>query len=297
MESDKRRICVNWTVDNRQLSNGTEKLLANNATELFNAEKVVITSIEATSLSSDCPHTVSLSMNIGNGRADATSALPNSAGELYHPVVTDLSADHQHTFCGFQNVLAIQPYEKWRGQPISCFASDNSMEQRLVEKYGKLSMDQLWEGVVPFSGEDYFYVETGSVVDGVLAVSFCLNLFFFLNVSNSLPPLRKIGTIWESTATRPRSLRESTARSLRTLLTRPSLSCTIMWCLRLASRMLAVSSFALSRTLPILREAPISRVSSSFSTSGFKLISVSFQFRLLPRVSASLVYPALPRPS
>lgn len=147
MDIEKRRICVNWEVNNRELNNGAEKLLANNAAELFNAEKVVITSIEATSLSSDAPSTISLGLNIGNGRADATGALPNAAGELFHPVVTDLSADHQHTYCGFQNVLAIQPFEKWRGAPIQCFAPAAGMEERLVEKYGKLSMDQLWEGV------------------------------------------------------------------------------------------------------------------------------------------------------
>ena len=147
MDLEKRRICVNWKVKNRDLSSGVEKLLANNATELFGAEKVVITNIEATSLSSDCAASISLGLNIGNGRADATSALPNAAGELFHPVVTDLSADHQHSILGFQNVLAIQPHEKWRGQPITCFSPAQGMEERLVQEYGNLSMDQLWEGV------------------------------------------------------------------------------------------------------------------------------------------------------
>lgn len=170
MDIEKRRVCVNWKVQNGDLQNGAEKLLANNAAELFGAEKVVITSVEATALSSDCPESVSIGLNIGNGRQDANmTALPNAAGELFHPVVTDLSSDHQHSVSGFQNVLAIQPFEKWRGQPITCFAPADGMEERLVQEYGDLSIKQLWEGVIPFAGEDYFYVQTGSVVDKVLA--------------------------------------------------------------------------------------------------------------------------------
>lgn len=148
MDLEKRRICVNWKVNNRDLSSGAEKLVANNAAELFGSEKVIITSVEASALSSDCPSSISLGLNIGNGRADSTSlALPNAAGELFHPVVTDLSSDHQHALGGFQNVVAIQPYEKWRGQPITCFQPAGGLEDRLVQQYGNLSMDQLWEGV------------------------------------------------------------------------------------------------------------------------------------------------------
>lgn len=147
MQMERKRVVLNLTMNNSDLERGVENLFSENAQALFGAERVVITGLSATALSSDCPASISLAFNIGNGRQDATSALPNSAGELYHPVVTDMSADHMHAYGEFQTCLAVQPLERWRGPPVSMFAPSAGMEERLVAEYGNLSMENLWEGV------------------------------------------------------------------------------------------------------------------------------------------------------
>lgn len=165
-----KRIVVNMQCDNKNLRAGCDQLLSQNGPELFGAEKVVITQIDALALSSDAPQSISLGFNIGNGRADNSTPLGNSSGELYHPVVTDMSSDHQSHFDGYQNCVSVMPFEKYRGSPVACYSPASDMDDRMLKEYGAVSsIDELWRGVVPFSGEDYFYVEQGCTVDKVLA--------------------------------------------------------------------------------------------------------------------------------
>ena len=164
-----KRIVVNMQIPNRDLCAGYTQLVSENAAEMFGSEKVVITGIDCTALSSDASKSISLGFNIGNGRADNSEPIPNGRGDLYHPVVTDMSNDHQANFQGFQNCLSVMPFEKYRGSAISCYAPSSDMDDRMLQEYGALSMDELWTGVVPFSGENYFYVEQGCTVDKVLA--------------------------------------------------------------------------------------------------------------------------------
>jgi len=145
-----KRIVVNMQIPNRDLCAGYTQLVSENAPEMFGSEKVVITGIDCTALSSDASKSISLGFNIGNGRADNSEPIPNGRGDLYHPVVTDMSNDHQANFQGFQNCLSVMPFEKYRGSAISCYAPSSDMDDRMLQEYGALSMDELWTGVVPF---------------------------------------------------------------------------------------------------------------------------------------------------
>ncbi|MDC3224019.1 hypothetical protein OAU26_03710 [Mariniblastus sp.] len=143
-----KRIVVSLEVPNRELRKGFTQVLAENTHSILGAEKVVVTSVTANAISSDCAKTVAFGMNIGNGRPNAEScgALSNSAGDLYHPVVTDLAQEHESTHQGYQTILSMMPFENYRGKPVVCYSPNSELDDRIMSEYGSLSLQNLWEG-------------------------------------------------------------------------------------------------------------------------------------------------------
>ena len=69
---------------------------------------------------------------------------------------------------GFINLVNVLPYE--RGRPDqACYTPSNVLNNRFISEYGGYTLEKLWDGIVPFKGEDYFYVESDHVILNVIS--------------------------------------------------------------------------------------------------------------------------------
>ena len=55
------------------------------------------------------------------------------------------------------------PYEKSRPNQ-EVYAPENLLNNRFISEYGGYTLERLWDGIVPFKGKDYFYVESDHVI-------------------------------------------------------------------------------------------------------------------------------------
>jgi hypothetical protein len=64
---------------------------------------------------------------------------------------------------GFINLVNVLPFEKARPD-TKVYSPENLLNNRFIEQYGGYTLDKLWEGIVPFKGKDYMYVEADHVI-------------------------------------------------------------------------------------------------------------------------------------
>ena len=55
------------------------------------------------------------------------------------------------------------PYERSR-QPQQVYNPENLINNRYIEQYGGYTLKSLWEGIVPFPNENYYYVDCNHVI-------------------------------------------------------------------------------------------------------------------------------------
>jgi len=166
-----KRVTYSYSASADELHAGVVFPLANNAKEVFgpDCERAIVLNVSTTNFTSNCNEPVTVALNLGN--ASITNTVPpNNHGSLWSQCVTDLDADHVATSRGgFQNVLNILPFETYRGSAIGCFSPAADMDNRKIKEYSHYTLDTLWDGIVKFEGQDYYYVDENSVVTSVLA--------------------------------------------------------------------------------------------------------------------------------
>lgn len=121
--------------------------------------KGIVTGIKLKSVYSNCSENVTMSLNLYENNPQIT----NNEGSLYTPQATDMGMSHVSESEGFINLVNVLPYERARpDQP--CYTPENILNNRFISEYGGYTLEKLWEGIVPFKNEDYFYVQSDSVV-------------------------------------------------------------------------------------------------------------------------------------
>jgi len=128
--------------------------------------KGIIHSIDCTSMYNSSGEAVTVSLNLfrtPEGKAVEESSVTNSCGWVHTAAATDFGAVARHSDEGFTNVLCLTPYEKTR-QEVRVYHPDNVVNNRYIEQYGGYTLKSLWNGIVPFPNEPYYYVEKDHII-------------------------------------------------------------------------------------------------------------------------------------
>lgn len=175
----QRRIFVHFSGTASQLRHGAIQQLANNPVDLFkpqfsadateaerNADysKPIISSIRMNSVMSNCPAPVTMGMNLHNIK---NPEVVNAEGLLYTKQDHEISAEHAFEQEGYVNLASILPFEKARCS-VDLYSPTNLLDSRHVKEYGGYTLDKLWEGIVPFQNEDFYYVDEDHVVTKII---------------------------------------------------------------------------------------------------------------------------------
>ena len=126
--------------------------------------KGIVTNIKLKSVYSNCSENVTMSLNLYENSPQIT----NTEGSLFAPQATDMGMSHVSESDGFINLVNVLPYERARPNQ-ACYSPSNVLNNRFISEYGGYTLEKLWEGIVPFKGEDYFYVESDSVILRVIS--------------------------------------------------------------------------------------------------------------------------------
>jgi len=133
------------------------------ALQAKNFDQAIVTSMSLKSVSSSCPETVTVGINLFTNEANVA----NAKGWLYTQEVNDMSSNHAHTNAGFTNVVTILPKEKHRTDQV-VYHPEGLMNSRWIQEYGGYDLKKLHEGITRFAGKDYCYVPEDHVVVSII---------------------------------------------------------------------------------------------------------------------------------
>lgn len=129
---------------------------------------VIVRNISTSAIGSNVPIDVMCSANLFNSRAGSQgtdyrqSGVKNAHGWLTSPNEAYTVPE------GFAPLINFLPSEYNRTN-VSHYSPASAVEDRLVEKYGHLtSMKSLWDNIIPFPGEEYYYVGKDHVVLNII---------------------------------------------------------------------------------------------------------------------------------
>ena len=128
-----------------------------------NFDQAIVTSMSLKSVSSSCPETVTVGVNLFSNAANVA----NSKGWLYTQEVNDMSSNHAHSNQGFTNVVTILPNEMHRTDQV-VYHPEGLMNSRWIQEYGGYDLEKLHEGITRFKGKDYCYVPEDHVVVSII---------------------------------------------------------------------------------------------------------------------------------
>ena len=128
---------------------------------------VIVNGVGTTAIGSNVPASVTTSMNLFNLREGGAkhykdAGIKNTQGWL----AGDISVDPA---TGYQPIANIMPHEFDRKE-VMHYTPKALMDDALMEKYGKYAnSEDLWNGIVPFPGEPYYYLNKDHVVLNIIA--------------------------------------------------------------------------------------------------------------------------------
>ena len=135
-------------------------------------ENVIITEMHSRMTYSDCPESVTLGMQMFENDltqfTDSAVSVQNAAGWLYRGGKTEWGPGSASTLDGYTNLHAIMPYERSR-DIVSLYDPQNVENNRFIQTYGGYNGKNLWNNIIPFPKENYYYVDKDHVVMQVVA--------------------------------------------------------------------------------------------------------------------------------
>ena len=131
---------------------------------------VIITGIESRMSYSDCPEGVSMSMRMFESELSEEGhiGVTNDSGWLYQGSSSEWGPGSTSTQNGYTNLHAIMPYERSR-DVIALYDPQNVQNNRFIQTYGGYHGKNLWNNIIPFPKENYYYVDKDHVVMQVVA--------------------------------------------------------------------------------------------------------------------------------
>ena len=130
-------------------------------------QNVIVNGVGTSAIGSHVPASVTTSMNLYNSRDGSArhykdAGVKNTKGWLAGDISIDPSS-------GYQPIASILPNEYARGEHMH-YSPESLMDDALLQKYGKYTNERdLWQGIVPFPGEPYYYLSKDHVVLNIIA--------------------------------------------------------------------------------------------------------------------------------
>tara|TARA_B100000902_G_C27306749_1_gene915959 strand:- start:2236 stop:3141 length:906 start_codon:yes stop_codon:yes gene_type:complete len=173
-----RRVVLQWNGSAEELKHGAI-LNIKNAMDVFQPQydmskveedqkaslekldfsKGIVTGMKLKSIFSNVDDSVTVGVKLYDNQPN----IVNKDGFLYTPKLTDMGEAHSSEDEGFINLVSVLPFEKGRPD-VSIYTPENLLNNRFIEQYGGYTMDKLWEGIVPFPKQDFFYVESSHII-------------------------------------------------------------------------------------------------------------------------------------
>ena len=130
--------------------------------------KGLVTAAKVHSIYQDTGSSIRFDLNIHN-TADERPAVDNALGLLHTPQQTDMGVSLATASGKFTTVMSLTPYEKQRfPEGATMYNPEGGASSKMLAKYGNYSADKLYDGVVPFEGEQYYLVDKEHVVLNVI---------------------------------------------------------------------------------------------------------------------------------
>ena len=133
---------------------------------------VIITGMQTRMTYSECPEPVTLGMQMFENdltqASDSAVGVQNSSGWLYQANSTEWGPGSTSTLNGFTNLHSIMPYERSR-EEVTLYDPQNVENNRFIQTYGGYNGKNLWNNIIPFPSENYYYVDKDHVVMQVVA--------------------------------------------------------------------------------------------------------------------------------
>lgn len=127
----------------------------------------IVTEVTLRSVSSNCPEPVTIGMNLFENGVD----LVNTEGWLFAQHPNDMTSDHVHTASNYLNLTTVLPHERQRPNEVMYHPDMGKMKSSQIAKYGHLTMDSLWDNIVAFPNEPYYFVDKDHVVCRIVSAN------------------------------------------------------------------------------------------------------------------------------
>lgn len=178
-----RRVLFECNASSPELTNG-KVVRVSNAADVFKPEapanmdeaeatafaardfsKAIVTEVTLRSVSSNCPEPVTIGLNLFENGVNLT----NTEGWLYAQTPNDMSPEHMHINDNFLNMTTVLPHERQRPNEVMYHPDMGKMKASQITKYGHLTMDNLWDNIVAFPNEPYYYVDQNHVICKIIS--------------------------------------------------------------------------------------------------------------------------------
>ncbi len=176
------RLSFDTVASAKELANGTAIARLNDPLAIFQSnsditeeqlQHAIVTGIVVNSISSDCPEAVMMSLKLFEndkiGQIQNSSiGITNEHGWLYSNNSDDFGAGTSSAAGGYSNMLSIFPYE--RSRPCTkVYDPSGVRNNRFIETYGGFNGDQLWDNIIAFPRENFYFVHKNHVVMSVIS--------------------------------------------------------------------------------------------------------------------------------
>ena len=167
--SDAERI---FRPDFAVASEGEQKELQN-----CDLTRGIVSRAEVMSDYSNCDKPIVMGLKLCQ-RPDSTQAantndlkISNTAGWLYSCAENKLGEHASHGRAGVTNIFSIMPFERTRvsgetGQVV--YSPSNLIGNRYISQYGSYNWRSLWDGIVQFPNEDFYYLDRNHIVVSIV---------------------------------------------------------------------------------------------------------------------------------
>jgi len=176
------RLSFDTIVTPQSLANGTAVARINDPLAIFQdsstteeqLQHAIVTGVTVNGIMSDCPEAVMLSLKLFDNdkvgqiqTGNSSIGIRNQHGWLFSNSSTEFGAGTSSEVSGFSNMMSIFPYE--RSRPCTKVYDPSGVQNnRFIETYGGYNGTQLWDNIVAFPKENFYFVHKDHVVMSVI---------------------------------------------------------------------------------------------------------------------------------
>ena len=139
--------------------------------EACDLSRGIVSKVEIMSCFSSCDAPVVMGLKLFNRNNSSKAAsyedlkISNENGWLYSCSNNQLGNVSSKGRQGVTNVFSIQPFERMRqANGVSVYTPSNIISNRYINQYGSYNWRNLWEGIVQFPDEEFYYVSKDHVI-------------------------------------------------------------------------------------------------------------------------------------